>query len=266
MKYDYEVDGVGFSHYIIKNPTNEIYMKHMHNTYEILLFISGDCDYVIEYKTYKLKPYDLLLIPPGTYHYTSVKSNKTDYERYVINFKKNSFNTNSIDRMFQKLACINAKENPCIINAFNDGELILNNENNQKSSLIIDHVVNDILLKIDSIADYQNVMYIETKTLFSNIILYINDHLREKITIDSLSKTFYISKSNLSYLFLKNLGISPMKYIRQNRLFLAKALIEEGNKSTEIAIFCGFENYNTFVRAFEKTFGQTPTSFKKIKQ
>ena len=49
-----------------------------------------------------------------------------------------------------------------------------------------------------------------------------------------------------------------MTFINNQRLNLAKSLIEKGEKPTKIYLDCGFSNYPTFYRAFKAKFGYKP--------
>ena len=48
----------------------ELFPRHLHDFYEIYLFLNGDVKYVIEDKSFEMRPSRLLLIKPYTYHFT----------------------------------------------------------------------------------------------------------------------------------------------------------------------------------------------------
>ena len=56
---------------------------HNHDFYEIYYFISGNVTYLVEGKTYRLKPGDILLVNNRELHKPSIESGKP-YERIVI--------------------------------------------------------------------------------------------------------------------------------------------------------------------------------------
>ena len=43
-------------------PSNSNYQLHRHEEYEIYMFLEGDSKYVVEDKTYPLKPDDIIII------------------------------------------------------------------------------------------------------------------------------------------------------------------------------------------------------------
>ena len=61
------------------------FKKHMHDFYELIFFVHGDVDYMIESKSKKLVSNDIILIPAGLLHY-GVANIEVEYERYVLKF------------------------------------------------------------------------------------------------------------------------------------------------------------------------------------
>jgi AraC-like DNA-binding protein len=103
--------------------------------------------------------------------------------------------------------------------------------------------------------------------LLDEIYLYIGDNYEIKLTLDELSKRFFISKSRLSHEFKKEYGISPIDYLIGIRLEKAKALLLKTDKSiVDIAFKCGFSSSNYFSDHFKKRYGESPTSYRKNKK
>ena len=67
-------------------------------------------------------------------------------------------------------------------------------------------------------AVYENVLYL-------NICDYINRHLEEDLSLDSLSSFFYVSKYHISHIFKDNMGIPLHQYILKKRLHASKNAI-----------------------------------------
>ena len=85
-----------------------------------------------------------------------------------------------------------------------------------------------------------------------NIIHYINNHITEDINIDTLASSLYLSRSRLMHFFKEKTGTSIGQYIANKRLILARHLIENGCNRTEACFQCGYKNYSTFTRAYNK--------------
>ena len=90
---------------------------------------------------------------------------------------------------------------------------------------------------------------------------YINENIASDLSLDVLVDRLFISKYHLSRLFRQYMNISPHQYITEHRLVAARHIINEGVSLREVAKRCGFANYSTFYRAFEKFYGCSPRDF-----
>ena len=91
------------------------------------------------------------------------------------------------------------------------------------------------------------------------LMAYLDRNLTEKIDMDRLSQTFYISKFHMMRSFRRETGTTIYAYLTQKRLMLARQRMEAGMSATEACYSCGFHSYSSFTRAYGKYFGQTPT-------
>ena len=92
-----------------------------------------------------------------------------------------------------------------------------------------------------------------------DILRFIDAHLTEDLTIDSLSEEFYISKFHMMRLFRQEVGQTIHNYLCDRRLIHARDLINQGLSATESCFRSGFRSYSSFTRAYGKRFGTTPT-------
>ena len=91
------------------------------------------------------------------------------------------------------------------------------------------------------------------------MLRYIDEHLAEDLTIESLSEEFFISKYHMMRLFRQETGQSIHAYLSDRRLLRARDLIARGFSATESCFQSGFGSYSSFTRAYAKRFGTTPT-------
>jgi transcriptional regulator GlxA family with amidase domain len=88
---------------------------------------------------------------------------------------------------------------------------------------------------------------------------YIDKHLGNKLSLETLALQFGSSPSFFSRMFKKILGVTPIEYINESRLALARKLITTTDLSIEqIASDCGFDNISYFYRLFKRRFNITP--------
>lgn len=93
---------------------------------------------------------------------------------------------------------------------------------------------------------------------------YIEEHLDEKMQIEELAKVASLSQFYYQRLFHRLIHKTPMEYIRLRRLATAALYMRENHKKIiEIALDFGFENHETFTRAFKETYGMTPEQYRK---
>ena len=89
---------------------------------------------------------------------------------------------------------------------------------------------------------------------------YINDHISKDISLDTLSKCFFVSKYYLCRAFKKRNGVSIHGYITHKRVMYAKQLIDNGETASGAAYKVGFCDYSAFYRAYVKIIGKSPSA------
>ena len=96
------------------------------------------------------------------------------------------------------------------------------------------------------------------------IINYISLNLSEDISLYSIAEAVNFSPSYISRKFKEEVGKSLSTYITEQRMILAKSLLEKtGLSIKEISLYIGIPDWNYFTKLFKKAFGITPTEYKK---
>ncbi|MBB1300623.1 MAG: AraC family transcriptional regulator [Pseudoalteromonas rhizosphaerae] len=93
---------------------------------------------------------------------------------------------------------------------------------------------------------------------------YINHHIDEPLTLDSLSAVACCSKFHFHRLFISIMGVSVTKYTQFARLKRAsyRLAFEHHKRIIDIALEASFESPEAFSRAFKRVFAQSPTQFR----
>ena len=94
-----------------------------------------------------------------------------------------------------------------------------------------------------------------------DLLSYLQEHLFEDISIDTLANTFYISKYHMMRLFKNETGYTIHRYITEKRIAAAKEKLLQGVPALKVSEECGFFDYSTFLRAFQSCVHMTPTAF-----
>lgn len=96
-----------------------------------------------------------------------------------------------------------------------------------------------------------------------DIMIYINFHYAEKVTLESLAATFHRSEDHISHEFKNVYGLSPINYAIDRRLCEAKwLLINTLDSVAVISEQIGYENVNYFTNLFSKKIGMTPIEYR----
>jgi AraC-like DNA-binding protein len=91
------------------------------------------------------------------------------------------------------------------------------------------------------------------------VLRYLNSNLGKPVSLDQLSREFYISKNHLNVIFRRETGTTINQYVRMKRLTQARQEIRNGCTAEEAAYKVGFNDYSNFYRAYKTFFGITPS-------
>jgi len=93
---------------------------------------------------------------------------------------------------------------------------------------------------------------------------YLEDHLDQPITMDTLAHHTRMSASNLHLLFRTHLKVSPMRYLHDQRMRAARGALQVPYISIkEVAAICGYADVNHFVRTFRKAHRLPPGQWRQ---
>jgi AraC family transcriptional regulator len=103
-----------------------------------------------------------------------------------------------------------------------------------------------------------------TRNAVEAVIAQMRQKVRQPINLDSLAKHVDLNPFYLSHLFRKHVGISAKRYHQLVRIGAAKHVLAEADMSiTNVALECGYDSLGSFVTAFKRTVGLTPSEFRR---
>ncbi|SJZ83333.1 helix-turn-helix domain-containing protein [Anaerorhabdus furcosa] len=101
----------------------------------------------------------------------------------------------------------------------------------------------------------------------NQILKYISTHLQSKITLDKLSKIFYISESTIAKYLQENIGYSFSEMLTEIRISKSYDLLLYSDLSLNIiAQLIGYTDASHFIKAFTTKVGCTPNEYRKSYQ
>lgn len=265
-------DGFSISHTITKAPRDDDFELHIHESYELLCVVKGSVSYIVEGHKYKLSEGALMLMRSSETHKLVVEKS-TEYERYVLNFLPSLVSKIGLSReLLAPFKDRNIGEKNLYLSeefkylppavyferAFSDIEM--SRENDAIISLL-----SSLLLEIKRAFDNKEEFITRKRTISEEIISYINDNLKNDITIEKIANSLHISKTQVSREFKSAVGTSVYDYVLTKRLILFNKRAGKEKNIQKLSQECGFHDYSSFYRLYKKRFGVSPVSTIKNK-
>lgn len=152
--------------------------------------------------------------------------------------------------------------NQSLASATNNIMRIAMDDNSQKD-IMADFALKELLIRLMQTQARSMVEknIVKNKSRIGFAVDYIKKNLHQKLSIDSIAKMAYVSKSNFFKMFKDELGTSPNEFILQERINRAKELLAGQNSIKETAYQTGFSDANYFTRVFKQLVGVTPKSY-----
>ena len=103
------------------------------------------------------------------------------------------------------------------------------------------------------------------KMEISQVKSFLDEHYKEKLSLESVASHFFIDKHYLARLFKEQYGVTLVTYLQQVRITHAKRMLRFTDKSIEeIGLECGIGELNYFSRVFKKLEGVSPSEFRRV--
>lgn len=97
------------------------------------------------------------------------------------------------------------------------------------------------------------------------ILLYIESHLDQELSLERIAKEFSYSKFYIARIFKDHTGVTLYKYVQGRRLNeAARKLAETKRPVTEIALEAGYGSQQAFTQAFRCIYNCTPQEYRRV--
>lgn len=232
------------------NSSGKIVVEHWHNHIEVILVMKGEAEFTVRQEKYMGKKGDVFFINRTNLHSVFTK-NKCHILGFVIPVNE-ELSSLPIGLDYNPIV-----KNPDIQNLL----MMLYNEYPSKNNGIIKAYVK-LITKLIIREVFPNDMLKTDKP----VIDYIKDHYFEKISIDDIAKSVNLSKYYFIHKFKEENGITVNSYLTNIRIEKAIELLNNNNKTVEVAEKCGFSDEGYFCKVFKKVMGLSVRDYKKLQQ
>jgi AraC-like DNA-binding protein len=248
---------------------------HFHDFDKLVILLGGRVDYLVENMTYRLRPWDILLIKHHAIHKALIDQSEP-YERVIL-----YLDGRYVDRAMPEVELMD-----CFERADKQGRYLLTPSREERSALsqaleameramaddqygaqaLRDALLIQLLVQINRIGRRAEQAQERPQGRYddkiSRALSYINENLQQELTVERLAEQVFLSKYHFMRLFKMQTGTTVHAYVRQKRLLYAAQLIRKGVPVGQAAVESGFSEYSTFYRAFQNSFGISPAQLK----
>ncbi|MCM1025502.1 MAG: AraC family transcriptional regulator [Roseburia sp.] len=101
--------------------------------------------------------------------------------------------------------------------------------------------------------------------LVEQILDYIEEHYKEKLSLDQIAENMYLSPFYISKIFKSETGDAPIRHLINIRLEKAREMLENGWEGSiqEAAAAVGYDDAYHFSKLFKKKYGISPSQARK---
>ena len=245
-----------------------------HAKYEIFILLDGDVTMLINSQQYRITNGAVVLLTSRDLH-ISINNISTCYKRITIMFDPHMlqiFNTMRTNL----LACFSGT-------ARNQGNIFYLDPNQIEifqaharkiaQSHSSDKYGDDLtaISELIQLMVFINRVYMQRTPLkpmqhnpiILNLVEYVDSHISEPITVQSLCEHLSYSEPYVSQLFSKQMGVSLKRFILTKKVAYAKQMLKSDDTILQVCEKCGFNDYSNFSRTFKQIAGVSPQQWRR---
>lgn len=245
---------------------------HLHECHELYYVVSGEILFLIEDRSYLVRPRDILIIDRRELHSVKFLPGQHQHERIIVHFQPGYFDgyqstPYNLLRFLRK-------------DRLGQGNLIRGDEHDtepfrrsleamedhvvrprpESELMITTHLIQAMVclnnLQVHPGPDQPDHPQYDAKVM--QILPWLHDHLTEPITLGQLERTFAVNRYHLCHLFKENTGFTIGEYLTNKRIMRAIAAIRQGVPLGQAAARAGYRDYSNFYKTFRRITGLSP--------
>ena len=253
------------------SPTRDF---HIHDHYEIFLFLGGRVNGFVDQYSYPLQRGNVLLFNNHEIH-KIINLSSEPYERLTIHFKAPVIYP-YCTATTNLLACFQNRQPGEHNLAHMDqpqlaaytalaSRLITALESPQYGSevLALTYLVQILVLVNELYSRTRSAVPSLISTHIQSAMSYIDNHLHLNLTLAQIAGELNVDKYYLSHLFKQQTGGTLYRYVLLKKIALSKQLLSAGNSVSDTCYLSGFNDYANFIRTFKNITGIPPGKYGK---
>ncbi|EMN3919761.1 TPA: AraC family transcriptional regulator [Citrobacter amalonaticus] len=259
-----------FSRFVISDDPRWESGHHVHDNETELIYVKkGIVRLIIDSSLYVAHEDDIVVVERGRLHAVTsdVNAPATTYTCALYGFCFQGWEENQLLQSHSCPVVAVGQGKEVIKSIFNELSVMLPQSKNGLTSSVCDAFA--YALTVLFYENFKNAYrseqgHIKKDVLIKDILVYLNNNYREKITLEQLSKKFRASVSYICHEFTREYHISPINYVIQRRMTEAKfALTNTDYSQAEISWRVGYENVDHFAKLFLRHVGCSPGDYRK---
>ena len=238
---------------------------HWHDKYEFCQVLSNNLLIVLEGREIRANAGDIVAIDEKSLHQFILDSGGTVVRicqfplRLLFNFKVkvNSLKSHITAEEIRQIDGLEKRINT-LFEMMETSEAVYTS-----SDPFLQAIVSSVYFLLEKYFSETNTVFADEhdRQEFYKVTSYINDNFKNDVTVDSIAKSLYMSRTKITNVFKKCLGRNINDYITELRVKNANDILANGGSVTIAALESGFHSIRTFHNAYRRVMKMTPSEF-----
>jgi AraC family transcriptional regulator of arabinose operon len=217
-------------------------------------------------ETFICRPNDVVLFPPGCPHHYGREAKSDCWEHLWIYFMPRPYWIDWLkwDRQWHDVGITRSSDDDFIQRLKSDFKEVIRlySSTDRLDAILAVNCLEKILLHCFKLQPGSNCLSLDPRIIA--ICQYLDEHLEEKITINTLAARAFLSPSRLAHLFRQETGMTIFAWREKQRMNRASLLLQHAQLTiAHIAQLVGYDDALYFSRLFNQQFGVGPREYRK---
>ncbi|UVI28561.1 helix-turn-helix transcriptional regulator [Paenibacillus spongiae] len=248
-----------------------VFPLHRHDSNsELLLIIEGEGAFGIDGRTYKAKAGTMLFYHRGVWH--EERSIRHPFKALFLAFNELQLRGLPADYFLDpgRPPIIELKEHYLPLRQWIQDILAEYRQRYPEAQSIATHMLGILFARLARLVYYPPAPVPDKRPSHAAVPTakrYMEENYYTDITLATLAKLTYVNEYHLAHLFKDEVGISPIQYLIQCRMEVAKRYLQTtGLPLRDIAERVGYKSETSFLTLFKRMTGTTPGKYRSMTQ